>query len=32
MTIPYDFTSLAQVCVSKEFTLLALLRTSPIVD
>ena len=32
VTIPYVLTSLARVCVSKEFTLLALNRTSPVVD
>jgi hypothetical protein len=32
VTIPYVLSSLARVCVSKEFTLLALNRTSPIVD
>jgi dienelactone hydrolase len=32
MTIPYALTSFARVCVSKEFTLLALNKTSPIVD
>jgi dienelactone hydrolase len=32
MTISYALTSLARVCVSKEFTLLALNKTSPIVD
>ena len=32
MTFSYALTSLARVCVSKEFTLLALNKTSPIVD
>jgi dienelactone hydrolase len=32
MTIPYALSSLARACVSKEFTLLALNMTSPIVD
>jgi dienelactone hydrolase len=32
MTISYALTSLARVCVSKEFTLLAINKTSPIVD
>jgi dienelactone hydrolase len=32
MTIPYALSSFARACVSKEFTLLALNRTSPIVD
>jgi dienelactone hydrolase len=32
LTIPYALTSLARACVSKEFTLLALNKTSPIVD
>ena len=32
MTIPYALTSFAHVCVSKEFTLLALNKTSAIVD
>jgi dienelactone hydrolase len=32
VTIPYVLSSLACICVSKEFTLLALNRTSPIVD
>jgi dienelactone hydrolase len=32
MTIPYALSSLARACVSKEFTLLALNKTSPIVD
>jgi dienelactone hydrolase len=32
MTIPYALSSLARTCVSKEFTLLALNKTSPIVD
>jgi dienelactone hydrolase len=31
VTIPYALTSLARACVSKEFTMLALNRTSPIV-
>jgi dienelactone hydrolase len=31
MTIPYALTSFAHVCVSKEFTLLALNKTGPIV-
>jgi dienelactone hydrolase len=31
MTIPYALSSFARACVSKEFTLLALNRTSPIV-
>jgi dienelactone hydrolase len=32
MTVPYALSSLARTCVSKEFTLLALNKTSPIVD
>jgi dienelactone hydrolase len=32
MTIPYALSSLARACISKEFTLLALNKTSPIVD
>jgi Dienelactone hydrolase family len=32
MTFPYVLSSFARVCVSKEFTVLALNRTSPIVD
>jgi len=32
VTIPYALTSLARACVSKEFTLLALNKTSPIVN
>jgi dienelactone hydrolase len=32
MSVPYALTSFARVCVNKEFTLLALNRTSPIVD
>ena len=32
MTVPYAVTSFARACVSKEFTLLALNKTSPIVD
>lgn len=32
MTIPYALSSLARACVSREFTLLALNKTSPIVD
>jgi dienelactone hydrolase len=32
MTIPYAVSSLARACISKEFTLLALNKTSPIVD
>jgi dienelactone hydrolase len=32
MTIPYALSSFAYACVSREFTLLALNRTSPIVD
>jgi hypothetical protein len=32
MTVPYALTSFARACVSKEFTLLALNKTSPIVD
>ena len=32
MTIPYSLSSLARACISKEFTLLALNKTSPIVD
>jgi len=32
VTIPYALGSLVRVCVSKEFTLLALNKTSPIVD
>ena len=32
MTVPYALSSLTRACVSKEFTLLALNRTSPIVD
>jgi len=32
MTVPYALSSLARACVSKEFTLLALNETSPIVD
>jgi dienelactone hydrolase len=32
MTVPYALSSLARACVSKEFTLFALNRTSPIVD
>jgi dienelactone hydrolase len=32
MTIPYALASFARVCISKEFTLLALNKTSPIVD
>jgi len=32
MTIPYALSSLARACVSREFTLIALNRTSPIVD
>ncbi len=32
MTVPYALASFARVCVSKEFTLLALNRTSPVVN
>ncbi|MGP8008852.1 MAG: dienelactone hydrolase family protein [Acidimicrobiales bacterium] len=32
MTLSYALTSLTRACVSKEFTLLALNKTSPIVD
>ena len=32
MTVPYALSSFARACVSKEFTLLALDKTSPIVD
>ena len=32
MTVPYAISSLARACVSKEFTLLALNKTSPIVE
>jgi dienelactone hydrolase len=32
MTVPYVLSSFARTCVSKEFTLLALNKTSPIVD
>jgi dienelactone hydrolase len=32
MTMPYALSSLARACISKEFTLLALNKTSPIVD
>jgi dienelactone hydrolase len=32
MTVPYALSSLARACVSREFTLLALNKTSPIVD
>lgn len=32
MTIPYALSSLARACISKEFTLLVLNKTSPIVD
>src|SRR5580692_4112271 len=32
MTIPYALSSLVRACVSKEFTLLALNKSSPIVD
>jgi dienelactone hydrolase len=32
MTVPYALSSLARACISKEFTLLALNKTSPIVD
>jgi len=32
VTIPYALSSLARACVSKEFTLLALNKTSPIVN
>jgi dienelactone hydrolase len=32
LTIPYVLSSFARACVSKEFTLLALNKTSPIVD
>ena len=32
MTVPYALASFARVCVSKEFTLLALNKTSPIVS
>jgi dienelactone hydrolase len=32
MTIPYALSSLVRACVSREFTLLALNKTSPIVD
>jgi dienelactone hydrolase len=32
MTVPYALSSFARACVSKEFTLLALNKTSPIVD
>jgi dienelactone hydrolase len=32
MTVPYALTSFARACISKEFTLLALNKTSPIVD
>lgn len=32
VTIPYALSTLVQVCVSKEFTTLALHRTSPIVE
>jgi hypothetical protein len=32
MTVPYALSSLARACVSKEFSLLALNKTSPIVD
>ena len=31
-TVPYGLSSLTRACVSKEFTLLALNKTSPIVD
>jgi dienelactone hydrolase len=32
MTVPYALSSLARACISKEFTLLALNKTSPIVN
>jgi dienelactone hydrolase len=32
MTVPYALSTFARACVSKEFTLLALNKTSPIVD
>ena len=32
MTVPYSISSLVRACVSKEFTLLVLNQTSPIVD
>jgi dienelactone hydrolase len=32
MTIPYALSSFARACISKEFTLLALNKTSPIVE
>jgi len=32
VTLPYNLSSLARACVSREFTLLALDKTSPIVD
>lgn len=32
MTLTYALSSLVRACVSKEFTLLALNKTSPIVD
>jgi len=32
VTLPYALSSLARACVSREFTLLALNKTSPIVD
>jgi len=32
VTLPYNLSSLARACVSREFTLLALNKTSPIVD
>lgn len=32
MTVPYSVASLARTCISKEFTLLALNKTSPVVN
>jgi hypothetical protein len=32
VTLPYALSSLVRACVSKEFTLLALNKTSPVVD
>jgi hypothetical protein len=32
VTLPYVLSSLARACVNREFTLLALNKTSPIVD
>ena len=32
LTMPYEISSLVRACVNKEFTLLALNKTSPIVD